>query len=53
VAIRIVSAAVLVIVAVVGWLTSSPILTLGLSVVVLWSVVAYDYVHGRRAGVIA
>jgi len=24
-----------------------------LSVVVLWSVVAYDYVHGRRAGVIA
>ena len=53
VAIRIVSAAVLVIVAVVGWLTSSPILTLVLSVVVLWSVVAYDYVYGRRAGVIA
>jgi hypothetical protein len=43
----------LVIVAVVGWLTSSPILTLVLSVVVLWSVVAYDYVYGRRAGVIA
>jgi hypothetical protein len=53
VAIRIVSAAVLVIVAVVGWPTSSPIVTLVLSVVVLWSVVAYDYVHGRRADVIA
>ena len=53
VAIRIVSAAVLVIVAMVGWLTSSPLLTLVLSVVVLWSVVAYDFVHGRRAGVIA
>jgi len=53
VAVRIVSGGVLVFVAVVGWLTSSALVTLGLSVAVLWSVVGFDYVRGRRAGVIA
>jgi low temperature requirement protein LtrA len=53
VAARIVAAAVLVTVAVVGWLTSSALLTLGLSAAVLWSVVGFDYVRGRRAGVLA
>jgi low temperature requirement protein LtrA len=53
VAVRIVSAALLVVVAVVGSLTGSPLLTLALSVVVLWSVVASDYIYGRRAGVLA
>ena len=52
VAVRIVSAAALVPVAVGGWLTSSALLTVALSVAVLWSVVGYDYVRGRRAGVI-
>jgi hypothetical protein len=51
--VRIVSAALLVVVAVVGSLTGSPLLTLALSVVVLWSVVASDYIYGRRAGVLA
>jgi hypothetical protein len=52
VAARIVSAAALVPVAVGGWLSSSALLTAALSVAVLWSVVGYDYVRGRRAGVI-
>jgi len=49
---RIVAAVALIPVAVVGWRTSSAVVTLGLSVAVLWSVVGYDYVRGRRAGVI-
>jgi hypothetical protein len=53
VAIRIVSAGALVVVAFIGWLTGSSFLTLGLSAAVLWSVVVYDYVRGRRAGIIA
>ena len=45
-------AGVLVIVAAIGWLTQAAAVTLGLSAVVLWSIVAFDYVRGRRAGVI-
>ncbi len=52
VAVRIVGAGALVIVAAIGWLTQSAAVTLGLSAVVLWSIVAFDYVRGRRAGVI-
>ena len=52
VAARILGAGVLVIVAAIGWLTQAAAVTLGLSAVVLWSIVAFDYVRGRRAGVI-
>ena len=52
VAVRIIGAAFLVIVAAVGWFTGSSWLTLGLSALVLWSIVVYDFVRGRRVGVI-
>jgi len=53
VAARMVSAAALVIVAVLGWRTDSAFVTVGLSAAVLWSVVVFDYVRGHRLGVVA
>lgn len=52
VAVRIVAAAALVVVAALDWWTHSALLTLALSAAVLWSVVVYDFVRGRRVGVI-
>jgi low temperature requirement protein LtrA len=53
VTVRVVGALALVIVAVIDWRTGSVLLTLGLSAAVLWSVAVYDFVRGRRVGVIA
>ncbi|GIH08503.1 hypothetical protein Rhe02_65700 [Rhizocola hellebori] len=52
VAARVISAAMLAVVALVAWQTDSAMLTLVLSAAVLWSVVIYDFIRGRHAGII-
>ncbi|NUT33260.1 MAG: low temperature requirement protein A [Hamadaea sp.] len=53
VAARMVSAAALVVVAALGWVSGSVFVTMGLSAAVLWSLVVFDYVRGHRVGVVA
>ena len=53
VAVRILAAGGLVVVGVIGWWTHSAAVTLALSAVVLWSVVVFDFVRARRAGILA